>query len=221
MNSFRFAIVGLVLILVGGCGEEDKTAAPPNGTTETPPASVTGKRVPVPPAKQAPAPETAKAPPPAKAPEAGGEKMAPTPATTTRATELKEKPFVDAKTLRQLPAQASVTIVDRSGGWLRVAADGQQGWVRLLHVSSQSLDARSASELESIAKIATGRSGGGNIVSTTGIRGLSEEQLATAQPNTEELKSLERYSVSQEQASEYARRHGLERRQVAHLPKPG
>lgn len=150
-------------------------------------------------------------------------KMAPTPATVIKDTELKEKPFVDAKTIKRLPARTPVAIVDRSGGWLKVTSGGQQGWVRLLHVSSQptAASASSAKELESAAKMATGRAGTGNIVSTTGIRGLNEEQLSKAKPNPEELKRLESYTVSKEQAAAYARTNKLERRQIPYLPAPG
>jgi hypothetical protein len=158
---------------------------------------------------------------PAEQTATGDAKMAPTPATVLRETELKDKPFIDAKTLKRLPVQSAITIVDREGGWLRVVSAGQQGWVRLLHVSSQPGGrASSAQELESAAKIVTGRAGGDNIVSTTGIRGLSEEQLRKAEPNPAELQRMESYGVTKEQAQAYARKHKLERRQVAQLPAP-
>lgn len=151
----------------------------------------------------------------------GSARMAPTPGTVLRDTELKDKPFIDAKTLQRLPAQTRVTIVDRSGGWLKVVHDGRQGWARLLHVGSQpAASASTAQELESAAKIATGRAGSGNIVNTTGIRGLSEEQLREAKPNPAELQRLESYGVDEEQAAEYARKHKLERREIAYLPEP-
>jgi uncharacterized protein YgiM (DUF1202 family) len=149
-------------------------------------------------------------------------KLAPTPATVVRDTELKDKPYADAKTLKRLPARTAVTIVDRQGGWLRVQAGGQQGWVRLLHVSSQSAGGSKsgADELKSAANVATGRAGAGNIVSTTGIRGLNEEQLSKAQPNPAELQRLESYGASKEQAAAYARSHKLDRRQVAYVAEP-
>lgn len=148
--------------------------------------------------------------------------MAPTPATVLRDTALKDKPSIDAKTIKPLPANTPVTIVDRDGGWLRVVSDGQQGWVRLLHVSSQPPGTRGATaqELESAARIATGRAGTGNIVNTTGIRGLSEEQLHEAEPNPAELQRLESHGAGKEQATEYARTHQLERRSIAHLREP-
>ncbi len=147
--------------------------------------------------------------------------MAPTSGTVLRETELKDKPFVDAGTVRKLPPNTALVIVDRQSGWLRVSVAGQQGWVRLLHVSSGPPGSgASQQELESFAKLATGRAGTGNVVATTGIRGLDEEQLKTAQPDPEELEKLESYGVTRQQAAEYARRHKLEARKVAHLAAP-
>ncbi|MBI3897674.1 MAG: SH3 domain-containing protein [Gammaproteobacteria bacterium] len=146
-------------------------------------------------------------------------KMAPTPGTTRRETEFKDKPAIDAKTLKRLPANAPLTIIDRSGGWYKVLSAGRPGWVRLLHVSSQPAHGGNAQDLEAVAKLATGRAGSGNIVSTTGIRGLNEEQLRTAQPNPEELKKLESYTASKEQAADYARKQRLARHDVPYLPE--
>lgn len=149
-------------------------------------------------------------------------KIAPTPGTVVRATELKDKPATDAKTLKRLAAKSAVTVVDRQGGWLRVTAQGQQGWVRLLHVSTQPAGAGggTASDLEAAKRIATGRAGSGNIVATSGIRGLNEEQLRTAAANPAELKRLDGYAATDAQASEYARKHQLTARRVAHPKAP-
>jgi hypothetical protein len=209
-RGFPQLIVLLLALLAVGCGEEKKPKA--SARTEVTAPQGTG---------QAAAVTVAEAASPSKSGESTA-KMAPTPATVTRETELKEKPFVDAKTLKRLPARTAVAIVDRSGGWVRVTSAGQQGWVRLLHVSSQPTGSAGASakELESAAKIATGRAGSGNIVSTTGIRGLDEEQLREAKPNPAELQGLEGYTATKEQAAAYARTHKLERRQVGYLPEP-
>jgi len=149
-------------------------------------------------------------------------KIAPTPGTVLRETELKDKPFVDAKTVTKLAPGTALAILDREGGWLRVNAGGKQGWVRLLHVSTQppGSGSGSAKEIESAAKIATGRAGAGNVVATSGIRGLNEEQLKTAKPAPEELKKLESYSVSADQARQYARQHKLQARKIDYPPTP-
>lgn len=148
--------------------------------------------------------------------------MAPTPGAVIRDTELKAGPLLDAQTLARLPAGSAVTILDRRGGWLQVASGTTRGWVRLLHVSSQPPGARGPTpqELEAAARVATGRAGTGNIAVTTGVRGLTEEQLRQAQANPEELERLERQRVEPAQAIAYAEAHRLERRQVPYPPGP-
>ncbi len=204
MNA-RITTLRLVTVLwiaaAGACSNEP--GAPPPKTAGSAPAAA---RAPIELAR------TAEAAPAAT-------KMAPTPGTVVRATELKDKPVANARTLKQLAAKSAVTIVDRQGGWLRVTAQGQQGWVRLLHVSTQPAGASGkTNDLEAAKRIATGRAGGGNIVATSGIRGLNEEQLRTAAANPEELKRLDGYAATEAQATDYARRHGLAARRVA-FPK--
>jgi hypothetical protein len=152
---------------------------------------------------------------------AAAAQKASTSATMRQSADLKDKPFLDAKTLKKLPAGSSVVILERQGGWLKVTGGGQQGWVRLLQVNSQpATRGSSGRELESAAKVATGRAGSGNVVATTGIRGLNEEELRTAKPNPAELKKLEGYQISKERAAEYARKNGLAHRDVPSLPEP-
>lgn len=224
ITHLRLAHALLVALLVAGCGSgEPPKPATPAPTTPDTTAQAPATPKPGPEAKPGAAASTgATAASPAAASAAPGpQNMAPTPGTVLRETELKDKPFIDAKTLRKLAPQTALVIVDRQAGWLRVSVSGQQGWVRLLHVSSGPAgSAANKQELESFAKLATGRAGTGNVVATTGIRGLNEEQLKTAQANPEELKKLEGYGVTKEQAAQYARGHKLEARQVAHLPAP-
>lgn len=214
MNSRWSSCLLLPLaLMLAACGNE-------SGKKSSAPASAEQKISPTPESK--PAPSAKETPKSAVTSVAGEPKMAPMPGTTTRDTELKDKPFIDAKTLKTLPSKTAVTIVDRSGGWYQVMSSGQEGWVRLLHVSSQptAASASSKEELEAAAKLVTGRAGSGNIVSTTGIRGLSEEQLRKARPNPAELQRLESYGVTPDKASAYANAHDLKRRQVAQLPPP-
>jgi hypothetical protein len=164
----------------------------------------------------------APAPPPAAPASERASPLSPTPGTTTRATELKAKPFVDAPTLARLPARSAVTIVERRGGWVGVVSGASRGWVRLLHVSSRpaSPAGSTSRELEAAARVATGRAGSGNIAVTTGIRGLTPEQLRSAQSDTAALERLERAAVEPAQATAYAATHRLQRRALAYPPAP-
>ena len=53
---------------------------------------------------------------------------------------------------------------------------------------------------------------------TTGVRGLSEEDLKNAQPNPEEFEKLEKYAVNKSKAEKFARDAKLKNQQLDYLP---
>jgi len=57
-------------------------------------------------------------------------------------------------------------------------------------------------------------------VATTGIRGLNEEQLKAGQFNEDELKKVESYAVSKQDAERFAKKGELVRQDVPFLPEP-
>src|SRR5512137_693256 len=59
-------------------------------------------------------------------------------ATTNRATELKDRPAAEARTLAPLAIDAPVRVISRQGGWTQVEAGTQRGWVRAFHLRFQS-----------------------------------------------------------------------------------
>ncbi|HEY0633967.1 MAG TPA: hypothetical protein VGE00_01190 [Gammaproteobacteria bacterium] len=142
--------------------------------------------------------------------------------TLLKESELKQKPFIDAPTVTKLAAQSPVTIHERNGGWFRVAAAKQEGWVRMLNVKvtegAQSLG--SGTDLTQAAALATGRAGSGNVVSTSGLRGLSEEELQSAQPDYAQFDKLNSFGVDKGTANSYAKSNGLGSRSVQYLPAP-
>jgi len=115
-----------------------------------------------------------------------------------------------------------VTILERKGGWFRVQAGKKSGWVRMLNVKvtegAQNLG--SGTNLTQAATLATGRVGTGNVVSTSGLRGLNEEELRSAKPDYSQFDKLNGYGVDKNAASAYAKSHGLTRRPVQYLPAP-
>jgi hypothetical protein len=232
----RVLLLALVLAAFGGChgvlaaGVPDAFLA--GGSFETTPAiaatqaAMTGDArsvaPPLPYGALAQASPGKRVAPPAAPAAAPTSQVSATPGTTTRDTELKAKPFVDAPTLARLPAKTAVTIVERRGGWVGVVSGSSRGWVRLLHVNSRPAGATGATakELEAAARVATGRAGSGNIAVTTGIRGLTPEQLRSAQADPAALEKLERAAVEPAQASAYAAAHRLARRPLPYPPAP-
>lgn len=210
-------------------------AAPsrPAAPTTPPPSAAPAA---VPPPRQAAGTEPAAAPPSVAKP-AGGTTPAPAgvpsvaPAASSLATaasysgvvardsELKEQPFIDAKTLATLKAQSTVSVVERDGGWLKVRAQGREGWVRLLNVQGSS-SGGGGTDLQQVTSLATGRAGSGNVVATSGIRGLNEEELSAAKPNYRQFDQLNGYGVEAAKAQAYARRHQLAPRNVDYLAVP-
>jgi hypothetical protein len=145
------------------------------------------------------------------------------PGTTRTAVDLMATPYSDAKKTGQLPANTSVMILERRGGWLKISGNNTTGWVRLHQVrSGEGPEAKGSGEglamLKNVGK--TGRSGSSGIVATTGIRGLSAAELKSAKPNPKAVEALARYRANDATAKDYARQAGLKDTDVPYLNKP-
>ena len=68
--------------------------------------------------------------------------------------------------------------------------------------------------------LASGRAGTGHVVATTGIRGLSEEDLKGAKYNEGELKKMESFTVTESEARKFAAEGNLTARKLEYLPAP-
>ena len=133
--------------------------------------------------------------------------------TAIKADVLRAEPFADAKTAGNLNKNDAVNILSKKGAWLQVKSKSASGWVRILSVKRGG----SSSSGNSIADIASGRAGTGKVVSTTGIRGLSAEELKAAKFNEIEMKKMESYQVSSSEAQSFASAGGLSSAQLAYL----
>lgn len=133
--------------------------------------------------------------------------------TAIKMDSLRAEPFADAKTVGSLNKNDSVEILTKKGAWLQVKSKKNTGWVRLLSVKRGGTSASSSS----VADIASGRTGTGKVVSTTGIRGLSAEELKAAKFNEEEMKKMESYQASSSDAQSFATAGGLSANKMAYL----
>jgi hypothetical protein len=132
-------------------------------------------------------------------------------------------PHSDAKPAGQLAANTTVDILERRGGWLRLSAKGTTGWAKLhqVRVGAGPEVTKPGEGLAILKNVGeTGRSGSTGIVATTGIRGMSAEELKNAKPDPAAVKAIERYRVTASQAREYAKAAGLKEASVPALPKP-
>lgn len=137
-------------------------------------------------------------------------------ATVTRSSELRSKPFSDAPLITTLAEQSEVTILSADGGWNEVKTrEGKTGWVRLLNLRTKAAGDSSSSlkglgELGNVAR--TGTTGSS---ATTGAKGISKEDLASASPNEGEVRKLETYRATLKDAQHYASQNKLKARDVA------
>ncbi len=133
--------------------------------------------------------------------------------TAIKMDSLRAEPFADAKTVGSLAKNDSVEILTKKGAWLQVKSKKSTGWVRLLSVKRGG----ASSSGSAISDVASGRTGTGKVVSTTGIRGLSAEELKAAKFNEEEMKQMESYQTSSGDAQSYAAAGGLSANKMAYL----
>ncbi len=102
-----------------------------------------------------------------------------------------------APALGQINKGTAIKIIDRSAGWMKVQSGSTIGWVKALAVKR---DAKSGG----ISMVASGRGATGQIVSTSGTRGLDAAALKTAKFNQSELDALDRYTVDKSVARQFA-----------------
>lgn len=139
-------------------------------------------------------------------------------AVLMKAETLRAQPYRDAKVLAELAPGQDLEILQQEGGWYRVRSGRQTGWVRMLSVRRGG--PRQGTPLAGLAALASGRAGSGQVVATTGVRGLLEETLQSARFDEAALAQMEGYRVSAEEARRFAAQAGLTPVAVQHLPEP-
>ncbi len=141
-------------------------------------------------------------------------------AQTLTSTDLKQEPFIDAKTMSTLPAKTAVEVLKRQGGWLQIKTAEVEGWVKMtsIRLGSGGADAKGDSGLAELFNVATtGRSGEKGVTVATGVRGLSAEDLKNATPAPEAVKKMDSYSGSKNEAQAFASSGKLQAQQVDYL----
>ena len=138
------------------------------------------------------------------------------PASALKEAEIRAKPYRDAKQVGSLARGDKVEILRRQGGWYEIKSVKGSGWVRMLNLRRGAIAKRTI-DAGSVLGLASGRSGTGQVVATTGIRGLTEEELKKAKFNEAEVEKAESFAVSQEQAQAFAAQGKLAAHKVDYL----
>ena len=143
---------------------------------------------------------------------------------TLKATDVKDKPFLDAVTLATLPEKTRVEIITRQGAWMQVkTANVNPGWIRMLSVRLGSVDQQPQSSGSLLTALSIGSRPRPATTSTvtTGVRGFSEEDLANAKPNPEEVQKMKSYAATSEDAAKRAETGQLSPRALAYFDENG
>lgn len=139
--------------------------------------------------------------------------------TVLRNDKLYSQPSASARVTASVPKGASVEILAKQGGWLRVKAGKSTGWIRLLSVRAGA-GGLGRVGVGDVVGAATTRSDPTRVVAVAGLRGLNEEDLKQAQFNADELARLDALKVTAAQARSFAGQSGLAAVKVPALPKP-
>jgi hypothetical protein len=141
----------------------------------------------------------------ALAPAAWGQEQA----FTNRSTDLRDRGANDAKSVATLKENTPVKVLARSGGWTRVEADGKSGFVNVFHLRfPASVDTKStgSNPFSSVTSfLGGGRGSEKATIATTGVRGLSPEDLKNASPDTAALAKAQSYRSDKPTAERFAR----------------
>lgn len=135
--------------------------------------------------------------------------------TVLKDTSLRSQPLASAGEIGKLKANESVEITERKGAWAGIkTAAGTEGWARILNLRTGSGAAASASGAQLASVFATGSSG---VSVSTGVKGLSAEQLMSASPDSSQVSQLDSYAVASNDASQFAAQVPLNAQRVDYL----
>ena len=150
-------------------------------------------------------------------------------AVTKRAVPLQAAAQSDAATLATLEQDTRVEVLARKGAWNQVKAPpGQTGWVRMMSLQYETApgtaktESEAANPLGGLTSLLTSGRTENSATVTTGVRGLTEEDLENAEANQKELEKMKKYGIGKEAGQSFAKRSKLAPVAMDYLeaPKP-
>lgn len=139
------------------------------------------------------------------------------PATVYRPSQMRTKPLLNAPLINTLAEGTRVELLSNQGGWSKVKVkNGKTGYIRLLNLRLMPSDnQQSTSGLNKLGNVI--RTGSTGNIATTGVKGISKEDLAKATPLPDEVAKMERYAVSADKAKSAAKSVKLTQQSVAFM----
>lgn len=140
---------------------------------------------------------------------------------TLREVEVKAKPFLDAAAVGKVPEKTAITVTERQGGWAKIKVGATVGWVRLLTVRLGNPDpGKNDSGFLATLGVGKQRSAAG-ATAATGVRGFSEEDLAAAKPDPEQLARMDGFAVTGATAAGFAAAGKLSAQAIPYVTDDG
>lgn len=133
-----------------------------------------------------------------------------------KADSMRVEPYTDAKVVGTFIKNDKVEILSKQGAWLKVKTSKASGWVRLLSVRRGTVS--TTSQTSGALSVASGRAGTGQVVATTGVRGLSEQELKSAKFNEAEISKMESLTLKAGQGQKFAAGGKLQTTKLNYLP---
>ncbi len=143
-------------------------------------------------------------------------------AQTVVSGNLTSGPYSDSSVVAAVPANASLSVIERQGGWYHVKlASGQDGWLPMASIRYNATTGSSAAPGTDWASLfQSGRSGTSGSTATTGVRGLNTGDIANAKPDPKAVAELDQWQVKPGAARGYAEKLPLTANpKIAYLPE--
>ncbi|MEK6592927.1 MAG: hypothetical protein AABZ67_07550 [Pseudomonadota bacterium] len=140
--------------------------------------------------------------------------------TIGRDTLLYSEASTESKVVTTLKQGASGAVVGKKGAWLNLKTADTAGWLFSFNVrfaSSQSAAPSSPGDDSAVVGRLVGPRQQVNVTSTIGMRGLDAEDLQQAQLDPEQLKLLDQFAASKQDAESKAQATGLTAVRVDYL----
>ncbi|PKO47971.1 MAG: hypothetical protein CVU29_00905 [Betaproteobacteria bacterium HGW-Betaproteobacteria-22] len=136
-------------------------------------------------------------------------------ATAIRSSSVLTKPALTAPAVAKLAEGSLIEVISHQGGWSKIkTANGKTGYVRLLNLRPIQ-NANKSDKLSQLGNVI--RTGSTGAVATTGVKGITKEDLANAAPNVHEVAKMERYASSADEAITVAKSVKLTAQPVVYM----
>ena len=142
------------------------------------------------------------------------------PVTFKKDGEIKSEPTNAGAVVATLKTSAQAEMLERKGFWVEVKSGSVKGWTKLSNLDVKGAEGGDGGGASLLTGLASGRAGTGNIVNTSGTRGLDGDEIKSARRDDAQFKMLLAKRVPPEEASGFAKDAGLKSRTLAYIKPP-